>query len=61
MKYLPPRFSSLRRAVTRLIKAEVADSWKGSKMPEERVGIERELERARSNYHRQLRRLGEGL
>ena len=50
MKYL--RFS-----VTRLVKAEVAMSWKGSQPPEEHAAIDTELKVARAQYHRALERV----
>jgi hypothetical protein len=45
------------RAVERLIRAEVAESWKGSKMPEDHPPIERELRLARAAYRRVLEEL----
>jgi hypothetical protein len=53
------KLNALRRAVRRLIKAELADAWKGAGDPANIPAIERELEKARSNYHSILRILEE--
>jgi hypothetical protein len=50
MKYL--RFS-----VTRLIKAEIAASWKGGQPPEDHAAIDTELKVARAQYQRALKRV----
>ena len=47
----------LKRAVRRLIKASVASSWAGSAPPEDRTGIQQELESAIQSYQVQLDKL----
>jgi hypothetical protein len=44
---------ALKRAVTRLIKAEVNNAFKGATYPEDITAIEAELKAARRNYERQ--------
>lgn len=46
-------FAQLKRAVTRLVKAELENAWKGAGHPEDYKAIEFELEAARYNYERQ--------
>lgn len=53
------KLAAVRRAVKRLVKAEIADSWKGGTMPEDWSAIERELERAKDGYERAMRQLAE--
>ncbi len=48
----------LRRLIRRLVKAEVADSWKGGQMPEDWPAIEYELRAARHALNAYLFRLG---
>ena len=48
---------ALLRSVRALIKAEVADSWKGSQPPEDWPHYERELEKKRANFEAALRRV----
>ncbi len=48
-----PRTSTmtqLKRAVTRLLAAEIANQWKGAGDPEHYAEIEEELKAARANY-----------
>jgi hypothetical protein len=49
----------LRRAVERLIKAEIANDGKGGGDPARIPAIEQELAQARDNYQRALKRLEE--
>ena len=53
------RLSSLRRAVERLVKAELANSGKSGRDPADIPAIEQELAQARDNYQRVLKRLEE--
>jgi len=47
----------LKGAVTRLIKAEIAASWKGGGDPADIPRIEQELNNARTNYNSKMERL----
>jgi hypothetical protein len=47
----------LKRAVARLVKAEVASSWVGAAPPEDHVAIERELADAKRMYAQAIARL----
>ena len=56
---MPPTISishraRIERAVRRLVKAAINESWKGAKHPDDVNDIERELERARVAYQRAL-------
>lgn len=43
----------LKAAVTRLVKAEINNAFKGAGHPDDYSAIERELEMAKANYKRQ--------
>lgn len=47
----------LKRAVSRLVKASIAESWIGAKDPEDHAAIEAELIAARAQYARAIERL----
>lgn len=51
----PLQAARIKRAVTRLIKAEVADSWKGGGDPNDIPAIEAELKLARKHFDEVLR------
>ena len=44
----------MKRIVDRLVKAEVAASWKGSQPPDDQVDIDRELNSAREAFRIEL-------
>ncbi len=46
--------TQLKRAVARLIRAEVANSWRGGGYSEDIPAIEKELKSARTNYNTKL-------
>ena len=48
---------ALKRAVNRLIKAEIEASWKGSMYPSDWPEVDRKLASARRNYNDALGRL----
>lgn len=50
-------FIALKRAVTRLVKAEVDHSWMGAGDPADYIAIQQELDNAQSNYKYQLERV----
>lgn len=50
-------FPALKKAVTRLVRAEVAYSMKGSMPPEDMIASQQELDNARANYKYRLERL----
>jgi hypothetical protein len=47
----------IKRAVTRLIKAEISDSWKGGGDPSDIPDIERELAEARAHSRNTMARI----
>ena len=49
--------AEIRRIVSRLVKAEVAASWKGSQEPCKMLFIERELKLARQKFRVLLERI----
>lgn len=49
--------TNLKRAITRLIKAEIASSWKGGGDPADEPAIEQERTRAREAVDRAIYRL----
>lgn len=53
----PAQRASLQRAINRLVKATVRESWSGAAHPDDRYGIELELARAQELLKRQLDRL----
>lgn len=57
LKHRPP----IERAIKRLVKAEIANSWIGSQHPEDYLAIKEELEKARVSLKRALDRACEGL
>jgi len=48
---------ALNRAIKRLVKAEIENSWKGSQAPEDHFAIWEELDSARTAMARALSRL----
>ena len=47
---------SLKRAIRRLVLAEVDASWAGAKHPSERVEIEKEVSRAKASLRKAIER-----